>query len=113
MRLQEQWSALVASVPRAITALLLKAQPSQTASSTSLKLWGEGKQSKANFDIWKLVSPPVSLLPACLAAELAGENVYLITDDLEANWQINKWSMFQHYLQSKIFTNEFNLVTQE
>lgn len=72
MRLQEQWSALVASVPRAITVLLSKAQPLQTGSSTSLKLWGGGRQLKANFDIWKLVSHPVSLLLACLFGSRAG-----------------------------------------
>lgn len=63
VRLQEQWSALVANVPRAIH--LPKALPSQTGSSTSLKLSGGGRQLKASFDIWKLVSHPVSLLLAC------------------------------------------------
>lgn len=72
MKLQEQWSALVASVPRAITALLPKAQPTQTGSSASVKLQGGGRQLKANPDIWKLVSHPVSLLLACLFGSRAG-----------------------------------------
>lgn len=113
MRLQERWSALVASVPRAITVLLPKAQPSQTGSSASVKLQGGGRQLKANPDIWKFVSHPVSFLLASLAAEQAGENVSLITDGLDANWQIYNWSMYQHYPQSKCFTKEFSLVVQK
>lgn len=44
---------------------------------------------------------------------MAGENVSVITDGLEANWQIYNWSMYQHYLRSKFFTKEFSVAAQK